>query len=77
MVFSVNVLWDLAWDLQRGSDMVPTPSGGVLASRFLEPLTKPWAAVAAGVAGGGAVEWNSVNEWLRLGWRLLRLLLSL
>lgn len=57
--------------------MMPTPSGGLLASRFLEPLTKPWAVVAAGVAGGGAVGWSAASDWLQLGWRLLRLLLSL
>jgi hypothetical protein len=70
------VLRQLAAILQCSIGMMPSPSGGLLASRFLEPLSTPWAVVAAGVAGGGAVGWNAVSEWLQLGWRLLHLLLS-
>jgi hypothetical protein len=57
--------------------MMPSPSGNLLASRFLEPLERPWAVIAGGLAGGGLAGWSVLGGWLRLGWRLLHLLLSL
>jgi hypothetical protein len=53
---------------------MPSASRG---SRFLEPLTRPWAVVGVSVAGGG-VAWSDVSaDALRVAWRLLGLLLSL
>jgi len=57
--------------------MMPTPTGGLLASRFLEPLTRPWAVVGGGLAGGGAALWGTLGGWLQPGLRLLHLLLTL
>lgn len=53
------------------------PPTAALASRFLEPLTHPWAAVGVSLAGGG-LPWNDVStEAVRVAWRILHLLLSL
>lgn len=53
------------------------PSSAALASRFLDPLTHPWAAVGAALSGGG-IGWNDVSTIaVRAAWRLLHFLLSL
>jgi hypothetical protein len=57
--------------------MVPFPSASVLANRFLEPLTHPWAVVGGGVLGGGTLLSGALGDGARLAWRLLCLLLAL
>ncbi|MGV8040583.1 MAG: hypothetical protein AB2L07_11040 [Thermoanaerobaculaceae bacterium] len=62
--------------LKYGWAMMVPPTAA-LASRFLEPLTHPWAAVGVSLAGGG-LGWNDVStEAVRVAWRILHLLLSL
>ncbi len=56
--------------------MMVMPSAS-LASRFLEPLTRPWAVVGASMAGGGVAWGDASSEALRVAWHLLHLLLSL
>ena len=56
--------------------MVPA-APSALASRFLEPLTRPWAFVAGGVVSTGAANDEMAATVLRIAWRLLRLLLAL
>lgn len=56
--------------------MIVMPSAS-LASRFLEPLTRPWAVVGASVAGGGVAWSDASQEAIRVAWHLLHLLLSL
>ena len=63
--------------LQTGKVMVPLTSASVVASRFLEPLTRPWAAVGGGLLGGGALFSDAVLSGARAAWRLLSLLLAL
>lgn len=48
-----------------------------IASRFLEPLSHPWAAAVAAVAPADAAVWEGVQSILRLSVRLLHLLLAL
>lgn len=48
-----------------------------VASRFLDPLTYPWAVVAATVAPADAAVWETARAILRLSVRLLHLLLAL
>jgi len=48
-----------------------------VASRLLEPLTHPWAVVAAAVAPGDAAVWQTAGEMLQLAVRLLHLVLAL
>jgi hypothetical protein len=57
--------------------MAPVPAASALASRFLEPLTRPWAVVGGGLVGGGALWADTLNQGVRLALRLLSLLLSL
>ena len=57
--------------------MAPLTSASVLATRFLEPLTHPWAVVGGGLAGGGALWADTLVQGIRLAFRLLGLLLSL
>ncbi|MBZ5589530.1 MAG: hypothetical protein LAO05_13290 [Acidobacteriia bacterium] len=57
--------------------MVPFPSVSLLAGRFLEPLTRPWAAIGGGLLGGGAVFSDAITQGARVAWRLLGLLLTL
>ena len=57
--------------------MVPFPSVSLLAGRFLEPLTRPWAAIGGGPLGGGAVFPDAITQGARVAWRLLGLLLTL
>ncbi|HLE60223.1 MAG TPA: hypothetical protein VI700_01670 [Thermoanaerobaculaceae bacterium] len=57
--------------------MAPLTSASVLATRFLEPLTHPWAVVGGGLAGGGALWADTLVHGIRLAFRLLGLLLSL
>ncbi len=57
--------------------MAPLPSASLLASRFLGPLTRPWALLGGGLAGGGAAWADSLTHGARLALRLLGLLLSL
>jgi hypothetical protein len=56
--------------------MAPVPSASLLASRFLGPLTRPWAVLGGGLAGGGALWADSLAHGARLAFRLLALLLS-
>jgi hypothetical protein len=56
--------------------MMVMPSAS-LASRFLEPLTRPWAVVGASVAGGGVAWSDASQEAIRVALHLLHLLLSL
>jgi hypothetical protein len=56
--------------------MVPTVPAA-LASRFLEPLSRPWAFVAGGAFSVGAMHDEMAVTVLRVAWRLLRLLLAL
>jgi hypothetical protein len=67
----------LAEDLHSQAVMVPFPSVSVLAGRFLEPLTRPWAAFGGGLLGGGALFSDAIAQGARLAWRLLSLLLTL
>lgn len=53
------------------------PPASALASRLLEPLTHPWAAVGVTLAGGGLAWSDASVEAVRMAWRLLHLLLSL
>jgi hypothetical protein len=57
--------------------MAPLSTASVLASRFLEPLSHPWAVVGGGVFGGGALWADAFVQGVRLALRLLGLLLSL
>jgi hypothetical protein len=57
--------------------MAPVPSASLLASRFLEPLTRPWAVVGGGLVGGGALWADTLDRGVRLALRLLGLLLAL
>jgi hypothetical protein len=57
--------------------MAPVPSASILASRFLEPLTRPWAVVGGGLVGTSALWADTLNQGLRLALRLLGLLLAL
>jgi hypothetical protein len=70
-------LTDLAWFLLLRSGMIPPAAPDALASRFLEPLAHPWAAVAGGVLSGGVLGPDVAAAALRVAWRLLRLLLAL
>ncbi len=56
---------------------MPFTSVSVLAGRFLEPLTRPWAVVGGGVLAGGAVHMAAIAHGARLAWRLLSVLLTL
>lgn len=56
--------------------MMVMPSAS-LTSRFLEPMTHPWAVVGASVAGGGVAWSDASQEAIRVAWHLLHLLLSL
>ena len=67
----------LAGELHSALGMVPFPSVSLLAGRFLEPLTNPWAVVGAGVVGGGAFHTAAIAQGIRLAWRLLTVLLTL
>jgi hypothetical protein len=57
--------------------MAPVPPAGVLASRFLEPLTRPWALLGGGIAGGGVLWAHSLAHGAELALRLLGVLLSI
>ena len=57
--------------------MAPFPSASLLASRFLEPLSRPWAVIGGGLAGSGALFPDVLGGGVRLAWRLLSLLLTL
>ena len=57
--------------------MVPFPSVSLLAGRFLEPMTRPWAAIGGGLLGGGALFSDAITQGARVAWRLLSLLLTL
>ena len=57
--------------------MIPLPTATVLADHVLEPLSRPWAALGAGLLGGGALYSGALGDGVRLGWRLLCLLLAL
>ena len=57
--------------------MVPLPTASVLANRFLEPLSRPWAVVGGGLLGGGTLLSGALGGGARLAWRLLCLLLTL
>lgn len=48
-----------------------------IASRFLEPLSHPWAVVTAAVVPLDAAVWEGAQSILRLALRLLHLLLAL
>lgn len=48
-----------------------------IASRFLEPLSHPWAVVTAAVVPLDATVWEGAQAILRLSFRLLHLLLAL
>ena len=67
----------MAAALQSLSGMMPFPTATVLADRVLEPLSRPWAALGAGLLGGGALYPGALADGVRLGWRLLCLLLAL
>ncbi len=67
----------MAGDLQPPKGMMPFTSVSVLAGRFLEPLTRPWAVVGGGVLAGGAVHMAAIAQGARLAWRLLGVLLTL
>jgi len=67
----------LAANLHLVRGMVPLTTANVVASRFLEPLTRPWAAVGGGLLGGGALFSDAVHQGARAAWRLLSLLLTL
>jgi hypothetical protein len=67
----------LAGELQSETVMMPLPSVNLLAGRFLEPLTRPWAAVGGGFLGGGALFSDAALQGVRAAWRLLGLLLTL
>jgi hypothetical protein len=54
-----------------------TPLLANVASRFLDPLTHPWAIVGGGLFAGGAAGVGVLGDGLRLAWRLLHLLLLL
>ncbi len=57
--------------------MMPFPTATVLADRVLEPLSRPWAALGAGLLGGSALYPGALADGVHLGWRLLCLLLAL
>ena len=57
--------------------MVPFSTANLLASRFLEPLSRPWAVVGGGLVGGGALFSQVLGDGTRIAWRLLCLLLTL
>ncbi len=57
--------------------MMPFPTASVLANRFLEPLSHPWALLGGGLLGGGTLFPGAVGDGARLAWRLLCLLLAL
>jgi hypothetical protein len=57
--------------------MAPFTAASVLASRFLEPLTHPWAVVGGGLVGGGALWADTLVQGGRVALRLLGVLLSL
>ncbi len=57
--------------------MAPFPSASLVASRFLEPLSRPWAVIGGGLAGSGALFSDVLGGGVRLAWRLLSLLLTL
>jgi hypothetical protein len=67
----------LAKNLHKDCGMAPFTSASVLASRFLEPLTHPWAVVGGGLVGGGALWADTLVQGGRLALRLLGVLLSL
>ncbi len=67
----------LAAELHTTRGMVPLPSVSLLASRFLDPLTRPWAAIGGGLAGGGALFSDAIAQGARVALRLLSLLLTL
>jgi hypothetical protein len=48
-----------------------------VASRFLEPLTHPWAVVSGGLLTAGIVDDQRVRLLAGVAWRLLRLLITL
>lgn len=48
-----------------------------VASRFLEPLSHPWAVVSATVVPADAAVWEAATSILQLSVRLLHLLLAL
>ncbi|MEP0773760.1 MAG: hypothetical protein HRF46_05310 [Acidobacteriota bacterium] len=48
-----------------------------VASRFLEPLSHPWAVVTAAVVPLDTTVWEGAQAILRLSFRLLHLLLAL
>ncbi len=77
MILILHKFHPLAEDLQRAVGMMPFTSVSVLAGRFLEPLTKPWAAVGGGLAVGGAAHIAAIAQGARLAWRLLAVLLTL
>ena len=56
---------------------MPFTSVSVLAGRFLDPLTRPWAVVGGGVFAGGAFQVAAIAQGARLAWRLLNVLLTL
>ena len=57
--------------------MAPFTSASILASRFLEPLTHPWAVVGGAFVGGGTLWAATLVQGSRLALRLLGVLLSL
>lgn len=63
----------LARTLLRTVVMTPL----TVASRFLEPLSHPWAVVTAAVVPLDAAVWEGAQSILRLALRLLHLLLAL
>ncbi len=67
----------MAESLHSVTGMMPFTSVSVLAGRFLEPLTRPWAVVGGGVAAGGALHVAAIAQGARLAWRLLNVLLTL
>jgi hypothetical protein len=67
----------LAANLHWAQGMASLPSVDVLASRFLAPLTHPWAAVGGGLVAGGALWGDVLIKGTHVALRLLALLLSL
>ena len=48
-----------------------------LVSRLVDPLSHPFAALGGGTALGGLVDGETAATFVRVCWRLLRLLLAL
>lgn len=72
-IFFISYLARMAWTLLACLVMSPL----TVASRFLDPLTHPWAVVAATVTPADTAVWETASSILRLSVRLLHLLLAL